>query len=621
MSSVNTKKRQKSPVEEVVQKTPTKKVKNDKPKDLSAKKAEKLLSMTDGKVPADAVELKHKDDKEKQNTVPSKKNKKASKKPEPEEEEVENDDQEIEQEEAEQEDDRDNQLEKDITKEQEATGDFTLTDDKFENLNISEKSKKALKELNFIKMTEIQSKSIQPLLEGKDLLGKAKTGSGKTLAFLVPAIERLYNQKFTPKKGVGAIVITPTRELALQIYGILSELTKYHTITTGLVMGGANRKTEQQKLIKGVNLIVGTPGRLLDHLHNTKGFVFDNLQMLIVDETDRILEIGFEEEIKQIIRLLPKERQTMLFSATQTQKVEDIIKLSLNPNPVNVGVEDNRQVATVENLEQGFVFCESDKRFLLLHTFLKKNKTKKIIVFFSSCLSVKYHAELLNYIDIPVMELHGKQKQGKRTQTFFEYVNAKTGILLCTDVAARGLDIPQVDWIIQFDPPDDPREYIHRVGRTARAGKSGRALLFLLPEEVGFLKYLRAAKVPVNEYNFPANKIANVQEQLEKIINKNYYLYKSARDGYRSYIQAYSSHSLKEIFDVQALDLAKVAKGFGFENPPTVTLSVEGGKSKQSRSKMKDMVKSKGFTKQNTGTFSASNPYGQKAEGDKRQFK
>ncbi|RUS24596.1 pitchoune, partial [Jimgerdemannia flammicorona] len=175
----------------------------------------------------------------------------------------------------------------------------------------------------------------------------------------------------------------------------------------------------------------------------------------------------------------------------------------------------------------------------------------------------------------------GKQKQQKRTNTFFEFINADHGILLCTDVAARGLDIPLVDWIIQYDPPDDPRDYIHRVGRTARAGGKGKSLLFLLPSELGFLRYLKHAKVPLNEYQFPSNKIANVQNlinsfitQLEKLVEKNYYLNKSARDGYRSYLQAYASYSLKKIFNVNHLDLAKVGRAFGFAVPPKVNINI-----------------------------------------------
>jgi len=229
------------------------------------------------------------------------------------------------------------------------------------------------------------------------------------------------------------------------------------------------------------------------------------------------------------------------------------------------------------------VVCDSDKRFLLLFTFLKKSLKKKVIVFFSSCNSVKYHAELLNYIDIPVLDLHGKQKQQKRTNTFFEFCNATTGILLCTDVAARGLDIPKVDWIIQFDPPDDPRDYIHRVGRTARAGKSGRSLLFLLPTELGFLRFLKMAKVPLNEYSFPMDKLANVQGQLTKLISKNYYLHQSARDGFRSYIQSYASYSLKKIFDVNKLDLNKVGQAFGFSVPPAVNIPMGSLKNTESK--------------------------------------
>jgi len=271
----------------------------------------------------------------------------------------------------------------------------------------------------------------------------------------------------------------------------------------------------------------------------------------------------------------------MLFSATQTTKVTDLARISLRSGPLYINVDQTKDTSTAEFLEQGYVVCESDKRFLLLFTFLKRNLKKKVIVFFSSCNSVKYHAELLNYIDVPVLDLHGKQKQQKRTNTFFEFCNAPSGILLCTDVAARGLDIPKVDWIIQFDPPDDPRDYIHRVGRTARAGKTGKSLLFLLPSELGFLRFLKVAKVPLNEYQFPQKKVADVQKQLESLISKNHYLNVSARDGYRSYLQAYASYSLKKIFDVNKLDLAKVGRAFGFAVPPKVNISVGSIKAKK----------------------------------------
>ncbi|KAF6811190.1 ATP-dependent RNA helicase HAS1 [Colletotrichum sojae] len=454
----------------------------------------------------------------------------------------------------------------------------------FAQLNLSEKTMKAIKEMGFTKMTEIQRRGIPPLLSGKDVLGAAKTGSGKTLAFLIPAVEMLSALRFKPRNGTGVIVVSPTRELALQIFGVARELMAHHSQTYGIVIGGANRRAEADKLQKGVNLLIATPGRLLDHLQNTP-FVFKNLKSLIIDEADRILEIGFEDEMRQIVKILPKDdRQTMLFSATQTTKVEDLARISLRPGPLYVNVDEEKQHSTVENLEQGYVICDADKRFLLLFSFLKRNLKKKVIVFFSSCNSVKYHAELLNYIDLPVLDLHGKQKQQKRTNTFFEFCNAKQGTLICTDVAARGLDIPAVDWIVQVDPPDDPRDYIHRVGRTARGANSkGRSLMFLQPSEVGFLTHLKEARVPVVEFDFPASKVANIQSLLEKLIGQNYYLNKSAKDGYRSYLHAYASHSLRTVFDVNKLDLAKVAKSFGFPTPPRVDITVGASMSRDKK--------------------------------------
>ncbi|CAK9829831.1 Probable ATP-dependent RNA helicase pitchoune [Anthophora retusa] len=491
---------------------------------------------------------------------------------------------------------------------------------------VCENTLKGIQDMGFTNMTEIQAKAIPPLLEGRDLVGSAKTGSGKTLAFLIPAIELIYKLKFMPRNGTGCIIISPTRELSMQTFGVLKELMKHHYHTYGLLMGGANRQTEAQKLSKGVNIVVATPGRLLDHLQNTPDFLYKNLQCLVIDEADRILDIGFEEELKQIVNILPKKRQTMLFSATQTKKTEMLTTLALKKEPVYVGVDDDKDKATVEGLEQGYVVCPSEKRFLLLFTFLKKNRKKKVMVFFSSCMSVKYHHELLNYIDLPVLSIHGKQKQTKRTTTFYQFCNATSGILLCTDVAARGLDIPDVDWIVQYDPPDDPKEYIHRVGRTARGeGGSGHALLILRPEELGFLRYLKQARVPVNEFDFSWNKIADIQLQLEKLISKNYFLNASAKEAFKAYVRAYDSHHLKQIFDIETLDLTKLAKSFGFLVPPAVDLKVGTSKNARPRKRLggggygyfKNMNNSNSDKQLNrTKTFRQVNKRGK----DQRQF-
>lgn len=311
---------------------------------------------------------------------------------------------------------------------------------------------------------------------------------------------------------------------------------------------------------------------------------------------------------------MPKKRQTALFSATQTKKVADLVRLSLK-KPIFIEVKSLDNVATVKGLTQGYVVCESDKRFLLLFTFLKKMMNKKVMVFMSSCAAVKYYDELLNYIDIPVKCLHGKKKQSARASVFYEFSSAEKGVLICTDVAARGLDIPKVDWIVQFDPPDDPREYIHRVGRTARGADGvGKALLFLLTEELGFLRYLKSHGVGVDQFEVPSNKVANIQTQLERLIEKNYHLHRSSREAYSSYIRAYQAHALKDCFDVTKLDLARIAKSFGFSSPPKIDLNMKHRVKKGSKP-------AKGAAGAATGhKFSADNPYGKREASDKRQF-
>ena len=328
------------------------------------------------------------------------------------------------------------------------TKDKYFSNIKFDEFEIHPLTLQSLNELGFKTATEIQGKTIPLSLSGADIMGAAKTGSGKSLAFLIPAVETLIKLKHL--QGTKALILTPTRELALQLYNLAKDLLMYHKETCALIIGGANRKVEAEKLKSGASIIIATPGRLLDHLKNTKGFIWQNISMLIIDEADAILKIGFEHELKEIIGQLPKKRQTLLFSATMNNKLDDIIRLSLK-NPIQISTKSH--VATVTNLEQGYVVIEPDKKFLLLYTFLRKNPNKKIIVFFSSCKAVEFYTHLLNYVDISVKSTHGGQKQQKRTATFFEFSNMDKGILLCTDVVQRGLDFPDVDWIIQYDPP------------------------------------------------------------------------------------------------------------------------------------------------------------------------
>lgn len=400
----------------------------------------------------------------------------------------------------------------------------------------------------------------------------------------------------------------------VQIHSVAEELFKYHSQTFGMVYGGEARRGEAERLAKGINLLIATPGRLLDHLQHTKGFVYKNLKCLIVDEADRILEKGFEDDLKQIIKILPKERITALFSATQTKKVEDLSRLSLRGSIAEINVDDERNMATNEGLKQGYCVVPSSKRFLLLYSFLKRNISKKVMVFFSSCESVKFYSSLLRYIKMDCLDIYGKQKQQKRNSTFAKFKEAKNAILLCTDVFERGIDIPDVDWVVQYDPPDEPKKYIHRVGRTARGeGGTGNALLFLIPEEYQFLRCLKAAKVKLEEYEFNEKKLLHVQHGLEQLVANNYYLHSSAKTAYRCFLHAYNSHSMKDIFNIHRLDLKGVAASFGFASPPAVNINVESNASKFRK-------KSRKVERKTYHGFSERNPYGRKHEDAKRQF-
>ncbi|KAL2518119.1 DEAD-box ATP-dependent RNA helicase 51 [Abeliophyllum distichum] len=480
------------------------------------------------------------------------------------------------------------------------SGSGIMATETFSSMSLSEPTMNAIKDMGFQYMTQIQARAIPPLMEGRDVLGAARTGSGKTLAFLVPAVELLYKLKFTPRNGTGVIVICPTRELAIQTHDVAKDLLKYHSQTLGLVIGGLTTSGEAKRLVKGVNVLVATPGRLLDHLRNTKGFIYKSLKYLVVDEADRMLEANFEREMNPIITLLPKRRQTALFSATQTKKIEDLARISFRETPIYIDVDEGRKRVTNEGLQQGHAVVPSAKRFVILYSFLKRNMAKKVMVFFSSCNSVKFHSELLRYIGIDCLDISGQQKMSKRGPTLSNFSKAEKGILLCTDVVGRGLDIPAVDWIVQYDPPDKPKEYIHRVGRTARGeGAKGNALIFLIPEELQFLRYLKDAKVPLKEYEFDEKKLPNLKSHLVKLVENNYYLNKSAKEAYRSYLLAYNSHSNKDIFDVHRLDLQAVAASFCFSSPPKVNLNIDSSASK--------------FRNRTRHGFSFTDPYGTKA--------
>ena len=304
-------------------------------------------------------------------------------------------------------------------------------------------------------MTRIQRIAIPHALAGRDVLGAAKTGSGKTLAFLIPTLERLYRERWGEGDGVGALIISPTRELALQIFEVLRGLARRHSdVTAALITGGKDFRSEQDHVAR-MNIIVCTPGRLLQHFEQTPSFHCEDLKVLVLDEADRILDMGFENELNAILSHLPSTgtRQTLLFSATQTKSVKQLARLSLS-QPEYVSVHEQARFATPERLKQHVAEVPLPQKIDVVYSFLRTHLRHKIIIFFSSCKQVRFVYEGLKRMrpGVPLMALHGKVKQARRSYVYQSFVDKKPGhgvVLFATDIAARGLDFPGVDWVIQ----------------------------------------------------------------------------------------------------------------------------------------------------------------------------
>ncbi|KJX92518.1 ATP-dependent RNA helicase dbp4 like protein [Zymoseptoria brevis] len=443
----------------------------------------------------------------------------------------------------------------------------------FSDLPLSDPTRAGLKSSAFSTLTDIQAKAIPLALKGKDILGAAKTGSGKTLAFLIPVLENLYRaQCVGGDAGLGAMIITPTRELAIQIFEVLRKVGgKGHLFAAGLVIGGKSLREEQDALAR-MNIVVGTPGRLLQHLSQTAMFNVDNLRMLVLDEADRILDMGFQRDVDAIVDYLPKERQTMLFSATQTKKVGDLARLSLN-EPEYVSVHEAAQSATPKTLQQNYVITPLQDKLDTLWSFIQSAKKSKLLVFLSSGKQVRFVYESFRHMQpgIPLLHLHGRQKQTARLEITQKFSAAKNSCLFATDVVARGLDFPAVDWVVQVDCPEDADTYIHRVGRTARYERDGRAVLFLDPsEEEGMLGRLEQKKVPIERINVKAKKQTSIKNQLQSMCFKDPQLKYLGQKCFASYVRSLHIQKDKEIFKLDKYRLEEFAASLGLPGAPRI---------------------------------------------------
>jgi len=432
-------------------------------------------------------------------------------------------------------------------------------------------------------MTDIQHACIPHALLGRDILGAARTGSGKTLAFLIPLLERLNraNLQTAGYSGVGAFVISPTRELAVQIFEVLRQIGRYHNLSAGLLVGGKKEFGLEQARVLQMNIIICTPGRLLQHLEQTPGFddACRYLQVLVLDEADRILDMGFQKQLYRILEYLPKpdhseheeRRQTMLFSATQSKDVKALAKLSLyKPEYINVH-EDSANVVP-EKLQQSMLVCTLDQKLDVLFSFIKSHLKSKTIVFFSSCSQVRFVYEIFCAMQpgVSVMCLHGKIKTAKRTQIYFDFVQRPHAVLFATDVASRGLDFPKVNWVVQMDAPEDKEMYIHRVGRTARYTAGGRSLLCLLPSEYPAMsKLLSEAKLKIKKLSVNPNKAMSVSKRAAAIVASNPDTNTLAKKAFKSYLRSVHLMPNKDVFKVSELPLDEYAQSLGLASTPS----------------------------------------------------
>ncbi|XP_058549697.1 probable ATP-dependent RNA helicase DDX31 isoform X2 [Neofelis nebulosa] len=505
--------------------------------------------------------------------------------------------------------------------------------------------------LNMTSMTSVQKQSIPVLLEGRDALVRSQTGSGKTLAYCIPVVQSLQAMKSKIQRSDGpyALVLVPTRELALQSFNTVQKLLKPFTwIVPGVLMGGERKKSEKARLRKGINILISTPGRLVDHIKSTKNIHFSRIRWLILDEADRILDLGFEKDITVILNAVNAEcqqRQNVLLSATLTEGVTRLADISLL-DPVRISVLDQHHgqsdpergtlpevsplppddeldsFAIPGSLDQHVTLVPSKLKLVSLAAFIlqkcKFEKDQKMIIFFLSCELVEFYYRLFLQT-LPAcsgapasrqppsastrfkfLRLHGNMEQEERTAVFEEFSHSKTGILLCTDVAARGLDLPQVTWIVQYNAPSSPAEYIHRIGRTARIGCHGSSLLILAPSEAEYVNSLASHKINVSEIHVEdilsvltrdgclkgsrrgtqKSRAAGPQEirrratvlqtVFEDYVHSSERRVSWAKKALQSFIRAYATYprELKHIFHIRSLHLGHVAKSFGLRDAP-----------------------------------------------------
>lgn len=353
----------------------------------------------------------------------------------------------------------------------------------FKSLGLSDALLKAISQKGYDTPTPIQQKAIPKILEGKDVLASAQTGTGKTAGFTLPMLQKLTNSKPLHKRPVRALVLTPTRELAAQVLEDVKTYSKFVDIRSTVIFGGVNANPQIRTLRQGVDILVATPGRLLD-LHNQGVFSLKNVEFLVLDEADRMLDMGFARDINKILALLPTKRQNLLFSATFSKEIKKLAGSFLY-NPVMV--EAAPENTTAEKVDQIVYKTDKSKKTALVIKLISEGDWQQVLIFTRTKHGANRLAEKLSKAKITSAAIHGNKSQGARTKALANFKNGNVRVLVATDIAARGLDIPLLPHVINYELPNIPEDYVHRIGRTGRAGASGEAISIVSVDEFEFV--------------------------------------------------------------------------------------------------------------------------------------
>jgi len=349
----------------------------------------------------------------------------------------------------------------------------------FSKLGLSDHILKAVKQQGYDKPSPIQEKSIPIVLDGKDLMAAAQTGTGKTAGFTLPILQLLSKGKPTKSNQVRTLILTPTRELAAQVQDSVATYGKHLPLKSTVVFGGVKINPQMQKLRGGVDILVATPGRLLD-LYSQNAVKFDELEIIVFDEADRMLDMGFIHDIKRILKILPPKRQTLMFSATFSDEIRKLAK-SLVHNPVEISTTPRN--TTVKAVKQWIHPVDKSKKQALLTKLIKDHSWYQVLVFSRTKHGANRIATQLGKKGITAAAIHGNKSQGARTRALADFKAGKVNVLVATDIAARGIDIDQLPHVVNFDLPNVPEDYVHRIGRTGRAGSKGEAISLVSADE------------------------------------------------------------------------------------------------------------------------------------------